>query len=122
MNKVSIAETAEMKGLFEQGNSVAVPPELGLIVLGELELLKAARDALRTEVERLKRSELVHKTAADKLLSGLMEMRTFLWDRDTRLMAQDGSCRDSREGCEQALTHLWDIIDPLTDGKDKTAT
>lgn len=87
---------------------------------GKCELIVAGRDSLRAEIERRKVAELTYRFAAEKLLGGLMEMRKFLWDRDTRLMSQDGSCRDSHEGCEQALSHLWDIIDPLTDGNDKT--
>lgn len=35
------------------------------------------------------------------------KIRDYLEIRDNRLMARDGSCRDSHEGCEKALRDVY---------------
>lgn len=40
----------------------------------------------------------------------LKQIHDHLVARDNRLLAQDGSCRDTAEGSEAALRHVWLIV------------
>ncbi|MEM7006234.1 MAG: hypothetical protein AAF498_10165 [Pseudomonadota bacterium] len=56
---------------------------------------------------------MASRIGVEVLHEKLHEIRKYLWDRDTRLMAQDGSCRDTLEGCEQALRDIWLKVEDL---------
>lgn len=46
----------------------------------------------------------------------LVDIRDYLELRDIRLMASDGPCRDSLEGCEKALRIVWLLVNEGLEG------